>query len=201
MNLSKLFQKVKHNSYRPSKREHEQIEAFLRDESSHLDIDAHTAIYIFCLTSPATETNIILIRRFLSEDADDYVRAAAIVGLFVFWEVSSSDLREQLLKMLEGARDSIESDSAAALMRAGTRTAIINGQAGFSAACGALLEAAYERMIRSENNEDRFFISFCGNIYNSWERNNGKPISYISTVDEALEIYHDRDNYLPRLVS
>lgn len=86
MNIGDLYNKVKFDEGRLNPEEYVWVRDHLLDPSSKRDWDTHLHILTFVRSNEPTPAKIAMIEPFLSNDTDDYVRQAAILGLVTFWE-------------------------------------------------------------------------------------------------------------------
>lgn len=202
MIFSGLFQKLKHENRKLSAKEREQVVAFLVKPDSILDPQAHSAIYVLCLSSEPTANNIALVERFLANTVDDYVRAAAIAGIFTIWDVLNEPYVTYLLGSLERILDEERVESSMTALDAGLHLMHAHARYDLSVAINRAVDVLFDA-VQLENaveGEEGFaanmLISACLKLRNVGARRAGQRLTHFNTLDEALEVYRNKRAYL-----
>lgn len=196
LDFSKIYQRIKFNAYEISEKERIQISDYLRSAESTFRPESHAALLVFSLSSEPTSENVKLVQKFLTTDADDYARSAAVNSLYGIWHLGTDsdvkDLRDFLLHSLEESRQ----NTSAAAIGCAFELMHIQDDRLLSMALGQLLENLHGEVVRENDFAMELFISACLSAHNKWARSRGQQLTHFSTIEDALPVYWDRQKYL-----
>jgi len=191
-----LFQRIKHRNHKVTPKERDQIMRFLRDPDAISKTEAHAAIYALCLSSKPTPENVALVERFLSDQADDYTRAGAMSCLFTIWELPGERYVNYLLSALARVLDKGRSESSQAAINSALHMMHAASRYDLSFALSGALDDLYREAVRDEKFAMNLFISACLTLANARARKTGQRKTCFDSIDEALDIYRDKDGFL-----
>lgn len=196
MDFSDLFQRIKHENHKVTSQERDQIMRFLRDPDSMSKPEAHAAIYALCLSSKPTPENVTLVERFLSDQADDYTRAAAISCLFTVWDLPGERYVNYVLAALAGVLDKERDASSMAAIHSALHMMHADSRYDLSFPLSSVLDDLHRDAVRDEEFAVNMFIYACLALANAKARKIGQRQTFFDSIDEALDIYRDKDAYL-----
>jgi hypothetical protein len=196
VDFSDLFQRIKHKNYKVTAREYAAVVQFLSDPHSMSTYEAHAAIYVLCLSSPPSPEHVMLVERFLSDQANDYTRSAAITCLFTIWDLAEERHVSYVLNALERVMDRERSDSSFNAISSALNMMHATGRLDLSLALSRVFDDLHREVLREDTFATNMFISACLQLANAKARSMGQRPTYFHTLDEALEVYETKGGYL-----
>ncbi|MEZ2332823.1 hypothetical protein AB6802_24130 [Mesorhizobium sp. RCC_202] len=196
MDFSDIYQRMKFEAYQISEEERTQLTEYLKSSGSTSHLDSNTALLVFCYSSDPTPQNVELVRKFLGNQAKDYIRSAAVTGLYRIWRLSTPSDIDDLLRLL--ALWSVESryDSSLAAIGCAFNLMHLLQDRRLSVALLQLLETLHEDVRQVNDVAVGLFRYACWSAYDNWAQRNEERRIHFDTIEEALPIYWDRQKYL-----
>jgi hypothetical protein len=204
VSFANLFQKLKHKNHRLTAKERERVVAFLMKPTSIFDPEAHAAIYVLCLSSQPTASNVALVERFLPDKVNDYTRAAAITCMFTIWDIFEERHVSYLRDALERVLDEERHDSSNAALNAALHMMHDQTRYDLSVSIDRAVDSLFDavKLQDSVGHEEGFaanmFISACWTLKHVWARRTTQRLTHFDTLAEALEVYRNKEVYLLR---
>jgi hypothetical protein len=198
VDFSDLFQRVKHKNHRVTAKERDRVIRFLDQPASIFTAEAGTAIYVLCLSSEPTPENVALVERFLADQADDSAKADAISCLFTIWGLSEEWHVSYVLEALARILDKERYLSSMAAISSALHMMHAKDRHDLSFALSSVFDALHREAVRENEFAMDTFISACLTLANAKARKGGQRPTYFHTIDEALEVYRNKEAYLLR---
>jgi hypothetical protein len=196
VDFSDLFQRIKHQNHKVTAKERDRVIRFLDNPNSIFTTEAAGAIYVLCLSSEPTPENVRLVERFLADHADDYARAAAISCLFTTWGLSGERHVSYVLEALARVLDKERNLSSMAAISAALHMMHAKSRHDLSFALSSVFDDLHREAVSQNEFAMDTFISACLTLANARARKIGKRPTYFHAIDEALDVYREKDAYL-----
>lgn len=196
MDFNDIYQRMKFEAYEISADERTQLTDYLKKAGSTSRLESNAALLVFCYSSDPFPQNVELVRKFLAHQTEDYVRSAAVTGLYRIWRLSTPSDIDDLQGLL--ALWSVESRYDSSLAAIGCAFNLMHRlqDRRLSAALLQLLEALHEEVMRENDLAVGLFNHACWSAYDNWALSNQQRRIHFDTIEEALPIYWDRRKYL-----
>lgn len=196
MDFNDIYQRMKFEAYEISEEERTQLTDYLKKAGSTSRLESNTALLVFCYSSDPLPQNVELVRKFLANRTDDYVRSAAVTGLYRIWRLNTPSDIDELKGLL--ALWSVESRYESSLAAIGCAFDLMHRlqDRRLSVVLLQLLETLHEGVMRENDSAVGLFVHACWSAYDNWALNNQQRRIHFDTIEEALPVYWDRQKYL-----
>lgn len=196
MDFSATYQRMKHEGYRVSAAELAEVREYLSSDKAQWEPSAHAPILILCHSTEPSASDLALIGRFLSEDADDYTRSGAVNGIWGVWALATPPLIDDLLRIVASTLDDGRFDTSIAAIGCALKLMHRTKDYRISVAMNRVLERLYEAVQQDRESAEELFVNACMKTYNSWAESRQMRPSYSSTISRAFLVYRERSTYL-----